>query len=40
MVKEPDTKPTSLQSFKLSFEYDLTWQEAKQAVRNRTHTNS
>lgn len=38
MVKNNIAKPSSLESFKLNFEYDVTWQEAKQAVRNRTHS--
>lgn len=29
-------KPSALASFKISFEYDVTWQEAKQAVKERT----
>jgi hypothetical protein len=39
MSKDHTTKPSSLEAFKLSFEYDVTWQEAKQAIKNRTHTN-
>jgi hypothetical protein len=31
-------KPSALASFKISFEYDVTWQEAKQAVKERTYS--
>lgn len=31
-----DITPSSLESFKISFEYDVTWQQAKQAVKART----
>jgi hypothetical protein len=38
MSKDPAHKQSSLEAFKLSFEYDVTWQEAKQAIKDRTHT--
>jgi hypothetical protein len=32
-------KPSALASFKINFEYNVTWQEAKQAVKERTYPN-
>lgn len=29
--------PSTLSSFKISFEYDVTWQDAKKAVKERTY---
>jgi hypothetical protein len=31
-------KPSTLEKFPISFEYDMTWQDAKKAVRVRTDT--
>jgi hypothetical protein len=36
MVKTNPSKSTSLEKFHLSFEYDMSWHEAKKAVRERT----
>ncbi len=30
-------KPSKLSNIQLSFEYDMTWRDAKKAVRVRTH---
>lgn len=30
-------KPSALQKVPLSFEYDMTWRDAKKAIRVRTH---
>ena len=38
MSKDTAHKQSSLEAFKLSFEYDVTWQDATQAIKNRTHT--
>lgn len=38
MLKDRTSKPSSLEAFKLSFEYDVTWQEAKRAVKDRAYT--
>jgi hypothetical protein len=39
MAQEPNQKPSILAKFPISFEYNITWQEAKKAVRIRTATN-
>lgn len=39
MAQEPIQKPSALAKFPISFEYDVTWQEAKKAVRIRTDAN-
>jgi len=31
------SKPSILAAFPISFEYDVSWKEAKKAVRVRTH---
>ena len=38
MAQDSIPKPSALAKFPLSFEYDVTWQEAKKAVRIRTDT--
>lgn len=38
MSKDPDIKPSALAKIQISFEYDVTWQEAKKAIRSRTDT--
>lgn len=35
--KQP--KVTNLDKFSLSFEYNVSWQEARKSVRERTHDN-
>jgi hypothetical protein len=38
MAKDPKTEtPSILAKVPLSFEYDVTWQDAKKAIRVRTH---
>lgn len=37
MPKEKHISPSALEKVSLSFEYDMTWQDAKKAVRVRTH---
>lgn len=37
MAKDPIQKPSALAKVHLSFEYDVTWQDAKKAIRIRTH---
>jgi hypothetical protein len=37
MAKDPILKPSALAKINLSFEYDMTWQDAKKAIRVRTH---
>lgn len=32
------TKPSALDKFRLSFEYDVTWQDARKAIRSRADT--
>ena len=32
-----DHKPSALEKVSLSFEYDVTWQDAKKAIKARTH---
>lgn len=32
----PSRKPSALEKVNLSFEYDMTWQDARKAVRSRT----
>lgn len=39
MVTESNHKPSALAKIQISFEYDKTWQEAKQAVRERIDHN-
>lgn len=31
------TQPSALEKIHLSFEYDVSWQDAKKAIRIRTH---
>jgi len=31
------SQPSALEKLSLSFEYDMTWKDAKKAVRVRTH---
>jgi hypothetical protein len=38
MANDKVTTPTSLEKFNLSFEYDITWQDAKKLIKQRTHT--
>lgn len=37
MAKDPIMKPSALEKISLSFEYDVTWQDAKKAIRIRTN---
>ena len=37
MAKDTNISPSALQKVNLSFEYDMTWSDAKKAVRIRTH---
>jgi hypothetical protein len=37
MAKDPILTPSALEKVNLSFEYDVTWQDAKKAIRIRTH---
>jgi hypothetical protein len=37
MAKDSVTTPSKLATFPISFEYDITWQDAKKAIRIRTH---
>lgn len=37
MAKDSDISPSALTKVNLSFEYDMTWSDAKKAVRVRTH---
>lgn len=37
MAKDQHITPSALEKLNLSFEYDVTWQDAKKAVRVRTH---
>lgn len=38
MVKDTSDKQSSLDKFRLSFEYDMTWQDVKKSIRIRTNT--
>jgi hypothetical protein len=35
MAKDPITTPSALDKFSLSYEYDVTWADARKATRNR-----
>jgi len=35
MAKDPITTPSALDKFSLSYEYDVTWTDARKATRNR-----
>jgi len=37
MAKDNKNHPSALEKVSLSFEYDVTWQDAKKAIRVRTH---
>jgi hypothetical protein len=37
MGKDTNTKPSALDKFNLSFEYDISWHAARKAVRIRTN---
>ncbi len=38
MAKDPvQHKPSALEKVPISFEYDMTWRDAKKAIRVRTH---
>lgn len=37
MANDSTIKPSALDKVNLSFEYDVTWQDAKKAIRVRTH---
>ena len=39
MSKDPNIKPSALEKVNIAFEYDVTWQDAKRAIRIRTHKN-
>jgi hypothetical protein len=39
MGKDLTLKPSALEKFSLSYEYDVTWPAAKKAIRVRTHNN-
>jgi hypothetical protein len=36
MAKDPNITPSALDKLTLSFEYDVTWQDARKAIRVRT----
>lgn len=36
MAKDPATTPSALDKFSLSFEYDVSWTDARKAIRVRT----
>jgi hypothetical protein len=36
MAKDPVIKPSALDKFNLSFEYDVTWTDARKSIRVRT----
>lgn len=38
MGKHHDTQPSALEKVHISFEYDMSWQDAKKAIRRRTDT--
>jgi hypothetical protein len=37
MGKESNISPSALEKISLTFEYDVSWHEAKKAIRVRTH---
>jgi hypothetical protein len=37
MPKDHTISPSALEKVSLSFEYDVTWKDAKKAIRVRTH---
>jgi hypothetical protein len=37
MAKERNISPSALEKTPISFEYDMTWKDAKKAIRIRTH---
>jgi hypothetical protein len=37
MAKDSTTTPSALEKYHLSFEYDISWKDAKKAIRIRTH---
>lgn len=37
MGKTTDHKPSALEKVHLSFEYDMSWRDAKKAIKVRTH---
>ena len=37
MSKDKSISPSALEQVHLSYEYDMTWRDAKKAVRVRTH---
>jgi hypothetical protein len=37
MAKDSTLKPSALEKFSLSYEYDVTWPDAKKAIRVRTN---
>jgi hypothetical protein len=37
MSKDKNISPSVLANVNLSFEYDMTWKDAKKAIRIRTH---
>jgi hypothetical protein len=37
MAKDKNISPSALEKIPLAFEYDVTWQDAKKAIRVRTH---
>jgi hypothetical protein len=37
MGKDSNISPSALEKVSLSFEYDVSWHEAKKAIRIRTH---
>lgn len=38
MANDKVIKITALEKLTLSFEYDMTWQDAKKSIRQRTYT--
>lgn len=40
MAKDHITTPSALEKINLSFEYDISWKDAKKAIRIRTHKSS
>jgi hypothetical protein len=37
MAKDKNHKPSELEKTPISFEYDMTWQDARKSIRIRTH---
>lgn len=37
MSKDKDQKPSELEKTLISFEYDMSWQDARKSIKVRTH---